>query len=512
MVSVILDAALSGLKTSQRQLDVTSHNIANVNTPGYHRRSLTQYSQSIGGIGQGTVTGSVIRSANAALESQQLQSTTTVGGFQVKDQYRASIEQLYGKPGSGNSLSDAMLSFKKDLDGFTVAVDNIPPSTVVVGAQVLTGQLNTMSSQIQALRMQADQAISDGLQSANTMIDQLGDLNNKISTGQAVGLDTGDLQDQRQEIVRQLGSLMGIQTYLRPDGNMVVSTTTGRVMVDGTKLQKFGQIGAAPGNTLATYVPVTAMTAVTPTQRVGLGTLGSAGLPDLTDELIAGGGQLGALLGQRGQYSATATLPQGELQQRTAELNQFALQLYSTIQATNLATTDVAADPVYDPTNAVNQANHFFSGVYPNPPANPGNIDNAATIAVHPDIIANATLLNTTTGGIDISIARNLDTALNTTNISFAAAGSLGAIQTTFIGYSSTIVNNVADLRLASKTGYQYNSDLLTNINTRLGDVQGVNLDEELSNLIVYQKSYQASAKTIQTANEMLDTVLNLKR
>ncbi|MFX8331665.1 hypothetical protein ABTL50_19960, partial [Acinetobacter baumannii] len=77
-------------------------------------------------------------------------------------------------------------------------------------------------------------------------------------------------------------------------------------------------------------------------------------------------------------------------------------------------------------------------GVYPNPPANPGNIDNAATISVHPDIVANASLLNTTTGAIDISIAKNLDTALNTTNISFAAAGSLGAIQTTFQGYSST--------------------------------------------------------------------------
>jgi flagellar hook-associated protein 1 FlgK len=512
MVSVILDAALSGLKTSQRQLDVTSHNIANVNTPGYHKRALTQYSQSIGGIGQGTVTGNVIRSANASLEAQQLQTTTVVGRYEIQDQYRASIEQIYGKPGSGNSLSDAMLAFKKDLDGFTVAVDNIPPSTVIVGAQVLTNQLNTMSQNIQALRMQADQAVADGLQEANTYIDQLGDLNNKISTGQAVGLDTGDLQDQRQEIVRQLGSLMGIQTYMRADGNMVVSTTTGRVMVDGTKLQKFGQLGAAPGNTLATYTPVTAMTAATPTQRIGLGTIGNPGLPDLTDELITGGGKIGALLGQRGQYSATVNLPQGELQQRTAELNQFALQLYNTLQATNLNTTDVAANPVYDPTNAVNQANHFFAGVYPNPPANPGNIDNAATIAVHPDLIANASLLNTTSGGIDVSIARNLDTALNTTNVSFAAAGALGAIQTTFIGYSSTVLNNVADLRLASKTGAQYNSDLLTNINTRLGDVSGVNLDEELSNLIVYQKSYQASAKTIQTANEMLDVVLNLKR
>ncbi|MFX5370424.1 hypothetical protein ABTD31_19835, partial [Acinetobacter baumannii] len=77
-------------------------------------------------------------------------------------------EQLYGKPGSGNSLSDAMLAFKKALDGFTVAVDSVPPTTVVSSAQVLTGQLNTMSQQIQSLRLQADQAVADGLQQANT--------------------------------------------------------------------------------------------------------------------------------------------------------------------------------------------------------------------------------------------------------------------------------------------------------------------------------------------------------
>ncbi|MFX8246806.1 hypothetical protein ABTL56_20005, partial [Acinetobacter baumannii] len=70
------------------------------------------------------------------------------------------------------------------------------------------------------------------------------------------------------------------------------------------------------------------MTATTPTQRIGIGTAGAGAGPDLTAELLRGGGRLGALLEQRGQYSATAMLPQGELQQRTAELNQFVLGLF----------------------------------------------------------------------------------------------------------------------------------------------------------------------------------------
>ena len=49
-------------------------------------------------------------------------------------------------------------------------------------------------------------------------------------------------------------------------------------------------------------------------------------------------------------------------------------------------------------------------------------------------------------------------------------------------------------------------------IETRLGDTTGVNLDEELATLIQQQKAYQAASKVIQTADEMLDTLLNLKR
>ncbi|MFX8453498.1 hypothetical protein ABTL48_21110, partial [Acinetobacter baumannii] len=82
-----------------------------------------------------------------------------------------------------------------------------------------------------------------------------------------------------------------------------------------------------------------------------------------------GGGRLGALLEQRGQYSATAMLPQGELQQRTAELNQFVLGLFGTMRAANLGTTDIGGNPVHDPANGVNEANRMFAGVYPSPPA-----------------------------------------------------------------------------------------------------------------------------------------------
>ena len=42
--------------------------------------------------------------------------------------------------------------------------------------------------------------------------------------------------------------------------------------------------------------------------------------------------------------------------------------------------------------------------------------------------------------------------------------------------------------------------------------VSGVNIDEEMTNLMMYQRAYQASAKIVTTVDTMIDTVLNMKR
>ncbi len=68
-----------------------------------------------------------------------------------------------------------------------------------------------------------------------------------------------------------------------------------------------------------------------------------------------------------------------------------------------------------------------------------------------------------------------------------------------------------ADRRL-SKTNSEYHTSLTTDLEDRVTSVTGVNLDEEMSNLIKYQHSYTAAAKLITTADQMLQTLLGLKQ
>lgn len=513
MVTAILQNGLSALNAAQKAMNTTSNNIANVNTPGYHVQRTNLVSQVVGGVGAGVGVSGVSRAVDRALQAQQLKTTTALGAATINKSYTASLSQLFGKPSSGSTIGSALSDLQSKLAAFAAATDNVPPSTVVASAQNLATQLNTLSQGIQDQRLQADKDVAGDLAQANTLMKQIADYNKDIGSGTATGLNVSDLQDKRDDALRQLSVLVGTSSYMRSDGQMVVMTTDGQTLVDGGNANQFGMIGPAPDNTLMDYTEVTTMTAATPTNRIGLGTIGSRSkTTDLTNQLIANGGAVGAELNQRGQYSATATLPQGELQKATAELNQLALALYNTVQATNLGTTNTAGSSVYDPTNAVDETGHFFSGVYPNPPANPGNIDNAATIQIHPDILANAALLNTTSGATDISIAKNLSDAMASTSVSFGAAGNLAAQTGSLSGYASAILNDVANRADTADEAESYQSGLLSNIETRLGETTGVNLDEELAALIQQQKAYQAAAKIIQTADEMLDTLLNLKR
>ena len=78
--------------------------------------------------------------------------------------------------------------------------------------------------------------------------------------------------------------------------------------------------------------------------------------------------------------------------------------------------------------------------------------------------------------------------------------------------YYATLVTTVgADRRLA-KTNSEYHTALSTDLEDRVTSVTGVNLDEEMSNLIKYQHSYTAAAKLITTADQMLQTLLGLKQ
>lgn len=92
----------------------------------------------------------------------------------------------------------------------------------------------------------------------------------------------------------------------------------------------------------------------------------------------------------------------------------------------------------------------------------------------------------------------------------FAAAGDFGLGTARIQDYAGRILSVTGQRAADAEAIYNDRNALSTELLGRSQDVSGVNLDEELSNMILYQNAYNASARLITTAREMLDVLLRI--
>ncbi len=140
----------------------------------------------------------------------------------------------------------------------------------------------------------------------------------------------------------------------------------------------------------------------------------------------------------------------------------------------------------------------------------------ASELEVRSDILASPGLMNTgkiqyssETGEYFLSDADN--TLANefakifTQSIDFGSAGSFSKITTTLSDYAASIVSGLATNLNEANSTTDYQTELVTTIYKKEQEVSGVDLDEELSMLLIYQRSYSAAAKALTTSLEMLE-------
>ncbi len=145
----------------------------------------------------------------------------------------------------------------------------------------------------------------------------------------------------------------------------------------------------------------------------------------------------------------------------------------------------------------------------------------AAGLSVRSDVMKTPALLNTgkvqysTESGeyylseTDNSLANDY-AALFTGNIGFNAAGSFAKVSNTLSGYASSVVSGLATRLSDAKASYSYQSDLVSTLYEKEQDVSGVDLDEELSMMLMYERTYSAAAKVLSTTINLLEILDNL--
>ena len=143
----------------------------------------------------------------------------------------------------------------------------------------------------------------------------------------------------------------------------------------------------------------------------------------------------------------------------------------------------------------------------------------AATYQVRPDIAANSMKLSfaqlnlsATAGQSAMSVGdatgANLLANAGDVTTTFQPAGGFGALSTTLAQYGAQLSGSVAQAATTADSNSTNAQAVSAEADSRRSSVEGVNLDEELTNLTTYQQSYNASARLIQAASDLFQILL----
>jgi len=227
-----LNVAMSGLSAAQAGLSLVSSNVANAETPGYVRKSLLQEPTAVGNTGTSVRVTGVNRTLDQYLQ-RQLRVETSGGAYaDLKSQMYQRLQQVYGDPSSPSSLATVYNNFTTALQGLsTNPADYSARAGVLNAAQVVTQQLNSLTTNIQALRTDAEQGLADSARTANDAMQRLAQINQQLANSPTNDLSTASLLDQRDHYIDQLSQLMDIRVSEGNFHKVTVFTASGVQLV-----------------------------------------------------------------------------------------------------------------------------------------------------------------------------------------------------------------------------------------------------------------------------------------
>ena len=295
-LSQALSAALAGVNATQQGLAVIAGNVANANTPGYVDESVNEVETAATGQ-PGTsvdVTG-INRNLNSLLQSQLWTETSGGSYADTTAQLYQQLQQIYGTPGSSTSFDAIFDNFTSALQALSTSPSSYSAQSAAIGAaQAVAQNLNSMTTSIQQLRSQAEEGIANDVQTANTALQQIAQINAQLQLA-SPDSSTAALEDQRDQDITQLTQLMNVNVVQNSDNQISLFTGTGQQLVAGAQASQltFNNAGS---------LSATALWSADPSQD-GTGTITLTSPGGTTADVIAENaiqsGQIGAYLQMR---------------------------------------------------------------------------------------------------------------------------------------------------------------------------------------------------------------------
>ncbi len=323
-----LATSLSGLQATQTSLSVVAGNVANAQTPGYIAQSAIQVATVSGDAGTGVSIASINRLLDQFIQ-QQLRSESSGGAYaDLSANFYQQLQQIYGQPGSNTSLDSVFNNFTSAVQALSTSPNSSAAQSQTIGAaQALAQQLNNATDSIQTLRSQADQGIAGDVQQANNALQQIASINQQLAGSSSSDSSSALLEDQRDQYIDQLATLMDIRVVQGGNNQVSVFTGSGAQLV-GTQASQlnFNSTGTITATEQWNADP----------SKSGLGTITLTSPSGDSVDLVASGGI------RSGEIAGYLNMRDNVLVQAQGQLDQIAAQMSSALSDTTTAGTAVA--------------------------------------------------------------------------------------------------------------------------------------------------------------------------
>lgn len=476
-----IEIGRSALLAHRHAIDVTGHNIANANTPGYSRQvarlvttrpyatpSLHQ-STLPGQIGTGVQVQEIVRMHDSFVQFQINSELQTQGYWQKREQILGEIEATFLEP-SEAGIRHAVDLFWQALQGLSNDPEEDGTRAVVrERAIVLTEAIQSAYRQFKPMQAHLESQIRANVSEINGIIDQVTALNREIKAVIVAGNTPNDLFDTRDQLIERLATLVDIQVVEQPHGQISVSLG-GVNMIDGVSSRHID---------------------MTPDEQTGFVQLtwSNTNIP-----VTIRSGELKALFEGRDV----------EIPYYMEQLNDFARTLITEIN--RIHKEGYGYFDTFDPNDYPDPATR------PSPPGrlffNDASVDAiymdeaAAHISLSDDILADAA---------NIAASRN-GTIGDGTNALYMAqikdTRVFGDKTDTPGGFLGGLVSGVGVKTQQAQTMVLHQEVMLGHLERLRGSVSGVSLDEEMTNLIMFQHGYGAASRFITAIDEMVETII----
>lgn len=453
-----LETALRGILAQQRGLDVTGHNISNANTTGYTRQRAEMVATPAftypavsrppqgGQIGTGVEVADYVRIRDDFVDIQLRTQLARHGYADARRDGLGQVESALREP-SDTGLSNLFDRYWSAWHDVSVNPENMAARQALAeSGAVLADGFRNLTDQLSTITAQTGQNVTLTMAELNDLGTNIASLNQAIWERKVLGDTPNDLMDQRDALIDQLSTLGSVAIAdADGDGSLTVQVNGVTVVDEGT--------------------------AYTLTEAGG----------NLVNASLS---QSQSLTGRQGKIAALVELRDTTLPGYQATLDTLAAGLISSTNALQAVGFDLTG--ASGATNG--SGGQLFTGT------------NAGTIAFNPAVLSSPALIAASANGQP----GNADVALQQAGLRTTPVIGTSSIPTAYGQFVTTVGSDARE----AQTNLANASVLADSLENRRQSISGVSLDEEMVNLVKYQRAYQAAARALSAMDEMIELLV----